>query len=677
MSEAQERMSGLAALARYVDADAHDPEVWQGLVAVDVIRDLAGADATEVDALLLAARGVPGARRGAVDELGRAVKRARKDRRSAARETGQGSVVGMDGRPVEGDAGPEVYHRLDGALAGLGCPWVPHGADIPNGYKIRMDGAVLVEVIDKETGQPVGYQAITSGIVAPVGRVVGVHGAEWLVLAWRRNGRWVRSVAPREMIADRAVATRLVGEGMPADVSSLRSVQVWISRCEAVNIEMLPEARGCETMGWVDPRSPSAGFLLGSRIIGGPVQGAELVGVGAAQRPLTDPYHTAGTLEGWRDQVWARVKAHPRAALIVYVGCAAPLLGLIPEAAPLVGDMGGPSSTGKSVAMEAAASVWGHPIQSLGRWDSTGKGLEGRGRFLAGIPLIMDDTKEAASTVEGRSKIKDLVYAYTSTGTRSRTGQDGRTETLCQVRGVFLTAGETPVADMADDAQGAITRLLTVREAPWDIGGRDGARLVQEVRAAAGVHYGHAGEALVGWLARRTPEEVGRMRAKYRGLVEDHQRRAADNGLAQRMAAHLALVEMAAICCGAAWGVPVEQAAIKAAAEAQVEQGEQADVVTRAYEAVEDFVGSRPGSVSPSMDYQYPASIELIGRWHYGDEHPLITAAALSKALNLAGFDARNVTRQMLKAGFLRRDRQRLVTNASSVQGYRLLRTCR
>jgi hypothetical protein len=242
---------------------------------------------------------------------------------------------------------------------------------------------------------------------------------------------------------------------------------------------------------------------------------------------------------------------------------------------------------------------------------------------------------------------------------------------------VFVTAGETPVADMADDAQGAITRLLTIREAPWDIEGRDGARLVQAVRAASGLHYGHAGEALVAWLARRTPEEVERMRAKYRALVEEHQRRAADNGLAQRMAAHLALVEMAAICCGSAWGVPVERAAITAAAEAQVEQGEQADVVTRAYYAVEDYIAARPGGISPSMDYEYPASVRLIGRWHYGEDNPMVTVPALAEALDLAGFDSKNVTRQMLKAGLICRDKQRLVTGGATANGYRLLRSRR
>jgi hypothetical protein len=647
-----EAVDAVDALGMYVRGSSHDPALWGRLLGPDPIRDLAAADPVEVDGLLMAAAKVEGAPKGEARELVRAVRAARKSGRSRP-----GEVVGMDGRPVEGDDAGAA--SITDVLREAGMDDAPAGLDVPAGYVVQGRAGRVYRIVPGRGDAPPSMLPVSPVLIAVVGRVRSAAGREWLVLTWRRAGRWARVVAPREIVVDRAVLTRLVGEGMPADAGSMREVQVWIARQEATNMRALPEAVGAETMGWVDPRDPSAGFVVGERVIGAVGGEAEVVGLRAEIAALTGAYRPGGTWEGWLAGVWAPVSRHPIASGMMYLSMAGPLLALVPEASPVVGDLGGPSSGGKSITLEACQSAWGHPQDGLGRWDGTAKGTELRGRQHGGIPLIMDDTKEALETEDGRAKVVQTVFCYTSTGTRSRTGQDGRLETLGSIRGILMTAGETPVADVSSGSQGAIARLVTVFSPPWGERSAAARAVADGVRRAAQLHHGHAGPRLAAWLARRTPEEIGRMRERYLSLVEQYQAGVGDSGPAQRMAAHLALVHLAGICCSAAWGVPLVEAAMAALQREQRGQVQAADMVARGYAVIEGYLAARDSQVvGQARDEQIRG--EIVGRWTMDDMHPMITESAAKRALREAGMDVDNVIRQLVEAKKVEQTRRRL-----------------
>ena len=89
-----------------------------------------------------------------------------------------------------------------------------------------------------------------------------------------------------------------------------------------------------------------------------------------------DDYKQGGTLEGWQAGVGAVCEGNPLLMLSVCAAFAGPLLYHVQRQGGgfhIVGD----SSTGKSSAILAGASVWGHGEEFKRNWRATGNGLEG------------------------------------------------------------------------------------------------------------------------------------------------------------------------------------------------------------------------------------------------------------------------------------------------------------
>lgn len=85
-----------------------------------------------------------------------------------------------------------------------------------------------------------------------------------------------------------------------------------------------------------------------------------------------------GTLAGWQQDVAALAVGNDRLALFIAAAFHGPLLAI--EGAESGGyHLAGGSSTGKSTALEAAASVWGPPTKAgaVRTWRATANGLEG------------------------------------------------------------------------------------------------------------------------------------------------------------------------------------------------------------------------------------------------------------------------------------------------------------
>lgn len=637
-------IDALQALRAYAALDHHDPAIWRRCLGPDAIQQLADADQAEVDGLILAAAEVQGAGRGALRTLHRAIRDARRSSPSA-------TVVGMDGRPHD----PEVVPTLTEALRRAGMASAP-ALSMPDGYELGPQGEVYELVATRDGVTP---RLVSHSILCVTDRSVCTDGQTWLGVGWGGPRGWVRRVVPRTVLTRRPEAEALARHGAPVDSSRLQAVQRWLGAVEAASD--LPTRPACESMGWVDPSDPSQGFVVGLDVVGadGASDGVEMVGAYDTVTDVIEGYSLGGTWEGWRTQVWDVLARHPVACSLALVSLVGPLLALIPEARPIMGDLGARSSTGKSVLIGAAASIWGCPSRTVGQWASTARGLEARGRWQGAIPLLMDDTKQIDDE-NGRRKLISMMHAYGDEGGRARMGATGQLEVQGSIRGVLITAGETPIATMAQDSQGAITRLLTVRRPPWEVTGAEGARVVESLRTAIGTHYGHAGRRYAAWLAERTPLEREGIRRHYlRELDRVRADLAGAEGPAHRMAAHVALLSTAATCAHRAWGVPVPVAAVGAAMDAVREAGTIADVATRAHETLVAYIQMHLDRMQ-GQSSDLPASVSLIGRWRETDDHPFLAAPVVEEVLERAGFDAPNVLDQMADRGLVVRDRRRI-----------------
>lgn len=100
----------------------------------------------------------------------------------------------------------------------------------------------------------------------------------------------------------------------------------------------------------------------------------------------------AGTLEGWRHVVNTLIKYKLHDILaIMTVGFGAPLMRFTSFDGLTFHVGSSESGTGKSVSLEMAASIWGHPTRYMVGKDTSGVAMQQRLGLLNSLPLICDE----------------------------------------------------------------------------------------------------------------------------------------------------------------------------------------------------------------------------------------------------------------------------------------------
>jgi hypothetical protein len=132
---------------------------------------------------------------------------------------------------------------------------------------------------------------------------------------------------------------------------------------------------------------------------------------------------------------------------------------------PMVVDLSGMTSKGKSTALSFAASAWGNPGDQGGlllSWAATLTAIEARAEFCQHVPVFLDDTKKCP--VMHRSKIADVVYSW---GQGKPRGAVKGTRVVATWKSVLLSTGEAPAVLLAGEHSGARMRVLSVMDQPF------------------------------------------------------------------------------------------------------------------------------------------------------------------------------------------------------------------
>jgi len=151
----------------------------------------------------------------------------------------------------------------------------------------------------------------------------------------------------------------------------------------------------------------------------------------------------SGTLEEWQHQISAYCAGNTRLVFAVSLALAAPLLH------PTGGEGGGgfnfvgTSSSGKTTALHAAASVAGSPEGHLKSCDNTGNAFESTAAQHSDGLLLLDELGQAHP-----EQIGQVVYKLAGGIGRGRADQSGNARGRRQWRILFLTSGETDLASM-------------------------------------------------------------------------------------------------------------------------------------------------------------------------------------------------------------------------------------
>lgn len=607
------------------------PEVLDDLAAARLDRSCAPL----LDMALQRARAAGRGAAGPVDKLTRQVDDHAKRRRT------QLAVEGAGEREA-------AQPQLPAAVAELRVP--PEWSVSPQGIRNVADLDRIVAVTDR-------WVVIVGRSWAPE---TGEHFVDLMWPTLGGEGTTTKTV-PRADIATPAALRALAAYGAPL-CQDPRWLVGFLGALEAANEGKIPTRVSVRTMGWASLPGGVRVFVLGSEVLGTGGEEVEVLPMEGAESAMAG-WGRGGSLRGWADAVAEPLQRFPALGVFYLAALAAPLLEVLDRPSFFV-DLAGDTSTGKSTALEVAASVWGSPDARRGvfkSWDATAVGLERTAETLGCLPVLLDDTK-----VADRNVARNL-YRLASGQGKIRGRPDGLRK-QGSWRTLVISTGEAPVTERSEDG-GTRARVLSLTDPPFPgLPAAEGRAVVQGLSSAAHAHHGHAGRAMVQHL---TGADWGALRARYGALREGFAGDWASSGVAVRLAAHAAVLLLAAELAGDL-GLPVPdvvevETLLRRVAESGAVESDRPRV---ALVSLLSWVGSNPGRVFPGHDSDRDPHAGWIARRLDGGDLAIVGDAA-RRYLEDMGHDVSSATRAWGQRGWLEHDGGKL-TRALGFGGYRI-----
>ncbi|TAJ78862.1 MAG: DUF927 domain-containing protein [Gallionellaceae bacterium] len=228
-------------------------------------------------------------------------------------------------------------------------------------------------------------------------------------------------------------------------------------------------------------------------------------------------FRQKGKLDTWQMNVAALCAGNSRLVFAVSAAFAAPLLHLTGMESGGV-HLRGDSSTGKTTALRAAASVWGG-LEYLQRWRATDNGLEALAAQHSDCLLVLDELSQVDPKAAG-----EAAYMLANGGGKARANRNGGLRDPASWRLLFLSSGEAGLSEHMAEAKkkpkaGQEIRLLDI---PADAGAgcgmfenlhsyANGAAFSKAITEATGKHYGTASQPYLARLighADKLPEWI-------------------------------------------------------------------------------------------------------------------------------------------------------------------------
>lgn len=356
-------------------------------------------------------------------------------------------------------------------------------------------------------------------------------------MLWLRNQKWVNQIVSREVAANSRLLVSLAGEGFPVTSGSSAELVTYLARFEKTNISMLPVANVSAHLGWQGEEG-KYGFLLGKTLFrpdGGEVNQDDLNEIDPSEwddnsiffqsndvgdEQIAKAFKKKGTLEGWMEAV-KLAAPYPRALVALYASFVPPLLRIL-NCANFVVEWAFSTSTGKTTVLRLGGSTAGDPDEKsensvIQTWNQTKVAVGRVAGMLNGLPLMLDDTKQAPSL----KFVNDTIYLFAGGRDKQRGSLKG-TQVSATWRTVLLSTAETKFQGKG----GSAARVLSITSMPFDGKGVDTRKLVQEINRTVTTNYGHAMPLFLKWVMSKRDEwdkwkaDFQEREAKYADSVE-------------------------------------------------------------------------------------------------------------------------------------------------------------
>jgi hypothetical protein len=563
-----------------------------------------------------------------------------------ARASGRGAAGPVDKLTRQVQTGAKQLHTrswVSGAQTGSTVqqelPVRVRELTVPHPWTVNRGG--IQYAIDSDD-----FTSVTDRWLVIVGRSWTPETGEYFVdLMWPtpggQGGTTVKTV-PRAVIGTPAALRELAAYGAPL-CQNPQFLVGFLGALESANDDKIPTRVSVRTMGWAKLPGNVRVFVLGSEVLGTGGEAVEVRPMEGAEAAMAG-WGRGGTAAEWSEALADPLQRFPVLGVFYLAALASPLLEVLDRPSFFV-DLAGDTSTGKSTALELAASVWGSPDGKRGvfkSWDATAVGLERTAETLGCLPVLLDDTKLADKNVAQN------LYRLASGQGKIRGRPDGLRK-QGSWRTLVISTGEAPVTERSEDG-GTRARVLSLTDPPFPgLSAAVGREVVQGISSAAHAHYGHAGRAMAlhlagaNWTALRT-----RYSAIQAGFVGEW----ADSGVSVRLGSHAAVLLLAAEIAGDI-GLPVpDVVGVETLLRKTAEQGAvESDRPRVALASVLSWIGANPGRIFPGERDRDPPGGWLARNLEDGD----IAIVGDSARTYLAdhGHDVASATRAWGQRGWL------------------------
>lgn len=340
-----------------------------------------------------------------------------------------------------------------------------------------------------------------------------------------------------EVIQNLAIATpRKLLSAMLSKGADVKGLTDPVTKLEQLFAE-LPETAGTmtESIGWKG-ETPRRSFLLPGR---GPVgtNDAPIVLSESAQRRCLAST-VAGSLNSWKENVAPQALRSPFAAATILTALAGPLLPFSSAREGFILNLAGTSSSGKSTANDAGASVWGDP-KRIATWNATDRAIVEVAAANSCTCLVLDDAEKAAKNKEeSLRRVHELTHTLTAERAREYADMVSDQLPLLTFSCIALSSSprtiESQFRSRTDSDRVRFLELAINDGTPgnpygiWLLPNGEpdplGGNLSEELTGTALRNFGHAGRAWIAYLEkhqRKMAAKVAKLVKKFIGTLGD------------------------------------------------------------------------------------------------------------------------------------------------------------
>lgn len=235
-----------------------------------------------------------------------------------------------------------------------------------------------------------------------------------------------------------------------------------------------------------------------------------------------------GSIEGWIENVLKPLYKHPKAIFSIVASFASVLFKKF-ELTPIIVDISGSSSSGKTTVQKACASVWGNPSGYISSMLTTKVAIERMASFLNAFPLILDDTNTAHDT----RVLQQIIYMFGNGTGKMRGSIDGSRNTNVW-KSVMITTGENNILEYTN-AQGTAARVIPITHFKLE---HTSMNIFSHLNKSVTDYYGTVGLEFV----KRWSLNKEKYKRQFYSIVEEYRTTVGNNPVMQRISVHYAFV---------------------------------------------------------------------------------------------------------------------------------------